>query len=151
LSAIGVTTEIGWYGRWNALSLMTQSWLPHDSAAASTIAISWFWETPELEWQMKERKPQRTPKISIFDAVQTPSEKRIEALTDAVFAVAMTLLILDIKLPELPSEISSHEFARAVVALWPKVGVFILSFVVLARAWDAHRYVLIFLFDTITR
>jgi len=95
---------------------------------------------------MNQRKLNKvSSKISLFDAIQTPSEKRIETLSDGVFAVAMTLLILDIKLPEISNDISSREFTNAVWDLWPKVGVFILSFVVLARAWELHRYVFNFL------
>lgn len=82
-----------------------------------------------------------SPKISIFDVIQTRSEKRIETLSDGVFAVAMTLLILDIKLPPISNDISTTEYGSAIFALWPKVGVFILSFVILARAWELHRYV----------
>lgn len=96
--------------------------------------------------QVQQRRLNKaSSKLSIFDAIQTPSEKRIETLSDGVFAVAMTLLILDIKLPEISNDISSREFTRAVWDLWPKVGVFILSFVVLARAWELHRYVFNFL------
>jgi len=94
---------------------------------------------------MKSRKLKRPSKMSIFDAVQTPAERRIEALSDGVFAVAMTLLVLDIKLPAMPNEISSNEFAHAIFALWPHFGVFALSFVILARAWEVHHYVFDFL------
>jgi uncharacterized membrane protein len=34
---------------------------------------------------------------------------RIEALTDGVFAVAITLLVLDIKVPELPQDEARNE------------------------------------------
>ncbi len=86
-----------------------------------------------------------SPKISIFDAIQTRSEKRIETLSDGVFAVAMTLLILDIKLPAIFEGINVAEFNYLIWELWPKVGVFVLSFIVLARAWELHRYVFNFL------
>jgi Endosomal/lysosomal potassium channel TMEM175 len=43
------------------------------------------------------------------------SRNRVEALTDGVFAVAMTLLVLDIKVPELqaPSDISPTGYPTA--------------------------------------
>jgi len=97
--------------------------------------------------QMEKRKPKRSLKMSVFDAVQTPAERRIEALSDGVFAVGMTLLVLDIKLPTMPNEISSHEFIHAIFALWPHFGVFVLSFVILARAWAVHHYI----FDYLVR
>jgi len=84
-------------------------------------------------------------KIKLFDVIQAPLEKRLETLSDGVFAVAMTLLILDIKLPPISNDISSTEYGSAIWALWPKVGVFFLSFIVLARAWELHRYIFSFL------
>ena len=84
-------------------------------------------------------KPPR--KIGVFDVVETPPKHRIETLSDGIFAVAMTLLILDVKLPPVPHEISPIEYFNAVFALWPKIGIFIASFVVLARAWEVHRYI----------
>ena len=86
-----------------------------------------------------------SPKIKIFDVIETPSERRLETLSDGVFAVAMTLLVLDIKLPSISNDISAAEYGSVIWALWPKVGVFVLSFVVLARAWELHRYVFSFL------
>jgi uncharacterized membrane protein len=86
-----------------------------------------------------------SPRIKIFDVIETPSEKRLETLSDGVFAVAMTLLILDIKLPPISNDVSAAEYGSEIWALWPKVGVFVLSFVVLARAWELHRYVFSFL------
>lgn len=78
--------------------------------------------------------------LSIFDAVQTPAELRLQTLSDGVFAVAMTLLVLEIKLPATETSDPAH-FAAALLALWPKVGAFLLSFIILARGWELHRYV----------
>lgn len=48
------------------------------------------------------------------------SRNRIEALTDGVFAVAMTLLVLDIKVPELQEPLATAELPVKMLALWPK-------------------------------
>jgi len=93
------------------------------------------------------RRARFHPKLSIFDAVQTPSEHRIQALSDGVFAIAMTLLVLELKLPEFPHSATSSQFADAIWSLWPKVGVFILSFIIAARAWELHRYVFNFVLN----
>lgn len=63
---------------------------------------------------------------------------RIEALTDGVFAVAMTLLVLDIRLPEDFHPHSSWDFAGALAALWPKFLPYALSFGVLGMRWLAN-------------
>jgi uncharacterized membrane protein len=36
-----------------------------------------------------------------------PGKGRIETLTDGIFAIAMTLLVLDIRVPMLPKEITA--------------------------------------------
>ena len=71
---------------------------------------------------------------------KVPTKARLEALVDGIFGVAMTLLVLDIKLPEglqLGSNARLLEhFASVVQAFW----VYALSFVVLAMFWAAHNY-----------
>ena len=49
------------------------------------------------------------------------SPHRIDALTDGIYAVAMTLLVIELKLPEHGAIHSHAEFAQAVVELWPRV------------------------------
>jgi uncharacterized membrane protein len=85
------------------------------------------------------RKAPATRKISLF-VVPVPSKERLDTLSDGVFAVAMTLLVLDIKLPALPGA-GGEPLWTAFVALWPKVGAFVISFFLLARCWDTHRFV----------
>ena len=85
--------------------------------------------------------PQPTPKISIFKLLEAPAKSRLETLSDGIFAVAMTLLVLDIKVPALPHTATSMELFAALVPLWPKVGAFIISFFFLAKTWDVHRLV----------
>ncbi len=60
------------------------------------------------------------------------TKARVEALTDGIFAVAMTLLILDVKVP-----VVSHpaELTREVLALWPKCLSYMISFVMLGIYW----------------
>jgi uncharacterized membrane protein len=59
---------------------------------------------------------------------------RLDALTDGIFAVAMTLLVLELRVPE-------HELAdnaavwQALKDLWPKFFPYLLSFLVLGNSW----------------
>jgi len=73
-------------------------------------------------------------------AIDHAGTARVESLSDGVFAVAMTLLILDVKLPSMPRNLSSAEYSAVVFALWPKLVIFLCSFVVLSQAWIIHRY-----------
>lgn len=60
--------------------------------------------------------------------------KRIEALADGVFAIVMTLLVLDIRIPS--HEINSEkELWSALIDIVPKILTFILSFFVVGHLW----------------
>jgi uncharacterized membrane protein len=62
-------------------------------------------------------------------------DNRVAAIGDGVFAIAMTLLVLDLKLPELPSPVSSQAFRDAVVGQGPRFVSWIISFAILCRLW----------------
>jgi uncharacterized membrane protein len=66
------------------------------------------------------------------------STHRVEALGDGVFAIAMTLLILEIRLPNL-HEPTPGELARSLLALWPKFLCYAISFITLGVYWVAHH------------
>jgi TMEM175 potassium channel family protein len=70
---------------------------------------------------------------------------RVEALTDGVFAVAMTLLVLDIKVPELAQQLASAELPYRLLALWPKFLSYGISFVILGVYWVGHHLQLSFI------
>jgi len=60
---------------------------------------------------------------------------RLDALSDAVFGVAMTLLVLDVRLPEDFHTDDADELLRSLVGLLPKFWPYVLSFVVLGLRW----------------
>jgi uncharacterized membrane protein len=65
------------------------------------------------------------------------SKHRIEALVDGIFAVAMTLLVIELRLPEhLGSAAQLHE---ALLELLPNFGSWLVSFVVLGVFWMANH------------
>jgi uncharacterized membrane protein len=61
---------------------------------------------------------------------------RILALSDGVFAIAMTLLILDIAIP---ATMDSNKLPHALLHLWPGYLAYLLSFLVISRFWVIHR------------
>lgn len=65
-----------------------------------------------------------------------PGFERLNALCDGVFAIAITLLVLDIKLPE---GLSGDKFAEAWDELLTKSIFYLLTFVAVAGYWMAHR------------
>ena len=61
--------------------------------------------------------------------------KRIETLVDGIFAIAMTLLVLNIDVPQLMSPVSDATMQGVLVGLWPKLFAYALSFALLAIFW----------------
>ena len=66
------------------------------------------------------------------------STNRVEAFSDGVFAIAITLLILEIRVPHGSAEGSGH-LVPALVALWPSYLAFLLSFFVIMIMWINHH------------
>jgi uncharacterized membrane protein len=64
---------------------------------------------------------------------------RLEAFCDGVFAIALTLLIIDVKIPSATGIGSSGEFWRALQHLLPSVFAFLLSFGVILITWVNHH------------
>ena len=67
------------------------------------------------------------------------SKNRIEALIDGIFAVALTLLVLDIKLPEGISYATNDELWTRLKSLERHFVIYVISFVVIAIYWIAHH------------
>jgi uncharacterized membrane protein len=67
------------------------------------------------------------------------SKGRIEAFSDGVFAIALTLLILEIRPPALEVGADSGQFFAALLGLWPSFFAFGLSFFVVLVMWVNHH------------
>lgn len=67
------------------------------------------------------------------------STQRIQALTDGVFAIAMTLLVLNLKVPPVTEESAAQVLPKLVLRLWPDFFNYALSFILLATFWIVHH------------
>src|SRR6516225_11492630 len=65
---------------------------------------------------------------------------RIEALSDGVFAIIITLLVLEIHVPQIQGGDVSSELERSLLAMGPKFLTYILSFVIVCIWWVAHHH-----------
>lgn len=66
------------------------------------------------------------------------STNRLEAFSDGVFAIAITLLVLEISVPEPGSGKLSHELATQ----WPSYAAFFISFLTIGIIWINHHAML---------
>ena len=64
---------------------------------------------------------------------------RIVFFSDAVFAIAITLLVLNIEVPDIPPDLVSEELPGRLLDLWPNLLSYVLSFLVILMFWTAHH------------
>ena len=74
--------------------------------------------------------------------MQAPKETaRLETFSDGVFAIAITLLILEIKVPPVSSVHSVRDLWNGLFHLWPSYFAFIYSFGAILIIWLNHHRV----------
>ena len=74
-----------------------------------------------------------------YNQVAGQSVERIAALSDGVFAVAMTLLVLDLKAPAAEAIHGEGDLWRALTALAPRLLVYMMSFLTLGIFWVGQQ------------
>src|SRR5438309_6686659 len=63
---------------------------------------------------------------------------RLLTLADGIFAIAMTLLVLDLRLPDMTST-GAVDLLSRLATLTSRFGTFVISFIVLGVFWFAHH------------
>ncbi|MBO0777476.1 MAG: DUF1211 domain-containing protein [Ktedonobacteraceae bacterium] len=92
--------------------------------------------------------PEKSHKAQIMNALEnsrrawiieekTPAFERLIMLCDGVFAIAMTLLVLDVRLPE-----GVKDFSAALQELLSKGIICLVTFAVIAGYWIGHRHLM---------
>jgi len=72
-------------------------------------------------------------------STESKSLTRLETFSDGVFAIAITLLILEIKVPHVESIHSADDLFHALAELWPSYFAFIYSFGGILVQWILHH------------
>lgn len=70
------------------------------------------------------------------------SKTRVEAFSDGVFAIIITLLVLEIKVPHIQDHHSVQELTQSLIALLPKLASWIISFLIVCVIWVNHHRML---------
>lgn len=75
----------------------------------------------------------------LYNQIQGRSLERLAALSDGIFAVAMTLLVLDLHLPAAAQVHSERELLAALGALGPQWITYAMSFLTLGIFWAGQQ------------
>ena len=85
------------------------------------------------EFEVREVSPQRTATRLLRES------SRVEAFSDGVFAIAITLLVLTLAVPTYEKAASAPELRRALLEQWPTYVAFVMSFLSILIMWASHH------------
>jgi uncharacterized membrane protein len=76
------------------------------------------------------------------------SREGLIAFSDGIFAIAITLLIIEIQFPEIPSSEIDARFVETIFTILPRMLGFILSFFIIAMYWLSYHRIFHFIRKT---
>jgi uncharacterized membrane protein len=77
--------------------------------------------------------------MRIYNTIAGRSKERLAALSDGVFAFALTVLVLDIRPPSAAAIHSERELMHALIVLSPRLVPFAMSFMTLGIFWVGQQ------------
>lgn len=94
--------------------------------------------TSYLGGWMRKKPIVRLPKRTPDHALSRLNPERLNFLTDGVYAIALTLLVLELKPPEIQT---SDQLLHSLYAELPRIGVFVIAFSAGAIGWTFNYLV----------
>jgi uncharacterized membrane protein len=107
-----------------------------------------------IEPIVKENPPAMTPEAptskgsgflkvvsTLFRAKGAADNARLNAISDGVFAIVITLMVFEIKIPDIPPGQAATELTPGLIKLLPDFSIMLLSFVILGIYWVGHNNV----------
>jgi uncharacterized membrane protein len=77
------------------------------------------------------------------NSIITMSKTRLEALTDGVFAIVMTLLVLEFKIPHFKTEIVTNPMLlESLSKMRGTLFAYVLTFAVMITFWNSHHFLI---------
>jgi uncharacterized membrane protein len=93
---------------------------------------------------MKEQERRKDHEHVKKDIVQNThfeiGKNRLESFSDGVIAIIITLMVFNVKFPDMPSDLSSSETWKEVWNIRPQFLAYLLSFVLLGVYWVNHHH-----------
>jgi uncharacterized membrane protein len=77
--------------------------------------------------------------VTTYNEIAGRNVHRIAGLSDGLFAIAMTLIVFDIRLPDASSITSDQGLLEAIGELWPRFATYGLSFLTLGIFWNGQQ------------
>lgn len=65
--------------------------------------------------------------------------ERMLFFSDAIFAIAITLLVIEIKLPTIQQEVTESVLGDSLLTITPKIIGFVISFLLIGQTWIEHH------------
>lgn len=92
---------------------------------------------------MKEQSDDSSKKLKRhrhhYNVSEYPTTTRIEAFSDGVIAIIVTIMVLELKVPQLAEHFTREQFLQEGVGMLPKLLAYAMSFVVVAIFWVNHH------------
>jgi uncharacterized membrane protein len=77
--------------------------------------------------------------VELAEVMTTKGTERLEAFSDGVFGIALTLLVLEFQIPNTEATVNNAILAGELLALWPSLVAFCISFAVVLVMWINHH------------
>jgi len=94
----------------------------------------------------KEMTPENTIKNS--ETFERNERVRIQAFSDGVFAIAITLLVLGINVPKARELVAGGSLGSTLIKQWPHYLAFVTSFITIFAKWVNHHRIFSFIQKT---
>lgn len=82
---------------------------------------------------MPDEKPPRT---------ETVEKSRTEALSDGIFAFAMTLLVISLAIPPIPEQDAPVLLPQILAGMWGEFLIFVIAFFIISSFWISHHRII---------
>jgi len=77
-----------------------------------------------------------------FDQAEGISKDRTEALSDGIFAFAMTLMVISLVVPPISRQDAAILLPKALASMWGEFLIFVIAFFVIASFWVSHHRIM---------